>query len=114
MPQSVLLEVPPPQIKDYSLILAVNDDYDSLSLLCAKLRDDNIDILTAEDGVTALEMVKGTKPDLIISDVVMPGMDGIELCRQLKTDPATCAIPILLLSALRYDEDAILEGLRAG
>ncbi|PYT08252.1 MAG: hybrid sensor histidine kinase/response regulator [Acidobacteria bacterium] len=96
------------------MILAVNDNFDSLNLLSVKLSDDSLSILTAENGEIALEMIRETKPDLIISDVVMPGMNGIELCRCLKTDPATRDIPILLLTALRYDEAAIVEGLKAG
>ena len=114
MSQPVFLEVPPDHLNDYPLILAVNDDLDSLNLLSELLRGDSLRIVTAEDGVTALELIKETKPDLIISDVVMPGINGIELCRRLKSDPTTCDIPILLLTALRYDEAAIVEGLRAG
>jgi CheY-like chemotaxis protein len=110
----VLLEISQPHIKDYSLILAVNDNFDTLNLLCAILSDDRFNIVTAENGASALEIVKDTRPDLIISDVVMPGIDGIELCRRLKTDPVTADIPILLVTALRYDEAAIVEGLRAG
>ena len=104
----VLLERPAPHIQDYSLILAVNDNFDALNLLCAILRDDSLNIVTAENGQIALQMARESKPDLIISDVVMPGLDGIELCRRLKNDPRTRDIPILLLTALRYDEAAIV------
>src|SRR4030095_13190971 len=110
----LLLEVAKPDIKDYSLILAVNDDFDALNFLCAVLSDDSLNVVTAENAATALEIAKDIKPDLVISDVVMPGINGIELCRQLKADPATWHIPVLLMTALRYDEDTIVEGLRAG
>src|SRR5262245_9401529 len=114
MSVGALLGRPKAQNKDQSLILVVNDDLDSLNLLCAILGDERLGVVTAENGTVALEMVRNTQPDLVISDVVMPGLDGIELCRRLKSDPVTHDIPVLLLTALRYDEAAIVEGLRAG
>src|SRR5262249_33546983 len=114
MSVGALLGRPKAQNKDHSLILVVNDDLDSLNLLCAILGDERFGVVTAENGTVALEMVRSARPDLVISDVVMPGMDGIELCRRLKADPVYHDIPVLLLTALRYDEAAIVEGLRAG
>ena len=95
-------------------ILAVNDSPDFLNLLGVVLRDEEVRVITAENGAAALELLKTTRPDLIISDVVMPGINGIELCRQLKTNPATRNIPVLLVTALRCDEADVIEGLRAG
>ena len=114
MSMPVLLETTQTHLKDYSLILAVNDNRDSLDLLCTVLRDESLNIVTAEDGGSALEMMREIKPDLIISDVMMPGIDGIEFCRRVKNDPATCDIPVLLMTAFSCDEADVLEGLRAG
>lgn len=61
-----------------------------------------------------MEVLKGSRPDLIISDVVMPGINGIDLCRQVKADPETRNIPVLLMTALHCDEADVVEGLRAG
>jgi DNA-binding response OmpR family regulator len=97
-----------------STILAVNDSPDFLNLLEAILCDDRVRVVMADNGAAALELIEETKPDLIISDVVMPGINGIELCRQLKSDPTTRNIPVLLVTALRCDEADVLEGLRAG
>jgi PAS domain S-box-containing protein len=96
------------------LILAVNDNTDFLNLLSVVLDERSFRLVTAERGVDALGLAKDLQPDLIISDVVMPGIDGIELCRRLKADPVTSAIPVLLVTAVKYDEPCILEGLRAG
>ena len=112
MPASELLEAPP--LASPSVILAVNDSTDFLNLLDAIFCDKEVTVLTAESGSAALEILRETRPDLIISDVVMPGINGIELCRRLKADPATSNIPVLLMTALRCDEADVVEGLRAG
>jgi len=109
----VLLEVSHSP-KDPSLILAVSDNPDFLNLLCTVLQGKDLNVLTAENGAKALDLARDLRPHLIISGVVMPGIDGIELCRRLKASPLTRDIPTLLLSAARYDEADIIEGLRAG
>ena len=118
---SALLEMPALLASDLRaenpsvpLILAVNDNADFLNLLSVVLDERSFRLVTAERGLDALGLAKDLQPDLIISDVVMPGIDGIEVCRRLKADPVTAGIPVLLVTAVKYDEPCILEGLRAG
>ncbi|HXU39877.1 MAG TPA: response regulator [Blastocatellia bacterium] len=112
MSASVLPETLP--VAGTTLILTVNDSPDFLTLLGAILCDEEVRVVTAANGSAALEVLKETRPDLIISDVVMPGINGIELCRKLKANPDTRNIPVLLMTALRCDEADVVEGLRAG
>jgi signal transduction histidine kinase len=70
-------------------------------------------VSTANDGAQALAMVRDSAPDLILSDVMMPNMNGMELVRALRADPQTVGIPVILLSA-RAGEEATIEGLEAG
>src|SRR5450432_1217805 len=85
-----------------------------LDLLVDLLRQEGNCVVPASDGVRALELVSLFEPDVVLSDVVMPVMDGIELCRRLKRDPHTAHIPVLLFSGLRQAESDTLEGLTAG
>lgn len=102
-----------PKAKDQNdLILLVDDNNDLLDFVSSELSDEH-NIMTAHDGNEALEAIKQAMPDLIISDIMMPGMDGIELCRQLKANPDTAAIPLLLLTA-KHDVAAKIEGLTLG
>jgi DNA-binding response OmpR family regulator len=73
----------------------------------------NFAVVEAKDGVEALELVKQSLPDLVILDVMMPGIDGLTVCQRLRSDEATADLPIIMLSA-RTQPDAIEAGLRAG
>ncbi|HEY6332489.1 MAG TPA: PAS domain S-box protein [Blastocatellia bacterium] len=95
-------------------ILVVNDYPDHLAALELILSKQGYLVSVAEDAGSALELAHREKPDLILSDVVMPVMDGIELCRILKSSPDTADVPILLVSALRYDDPSVQQGLEAG
>ncbi|HYL99944.1 MAG TPA: PAS domain S-box protein, partial [Blastocatellia bacterium] len=95
-------------------VLIANDSRVQLESLRHLISSAGFDVTVAEDGVEALEAAKAQLPDLIISDVVMPGMGGVELCRRIKADAVTTDIPVLLLTALRYDDAGVLEGLDAG
>jgi PAS domain S-box-containing protein len=97
-----------------STVLCVNDDTDQLELLEAQLRQANYRILTASDGIEALDVARRERPDLIISDVAMPRASGIELCRAVRADADLSNTPILLVSAMRKDAESAVEGLRAG
>ena len=96
------------------LILVVNDEPEVLGLLQAALAREGYRVVAAVSGAEALDLARKIEPDLIISDVVMPGMDGIELCRRLKADAPTASAPVLLASARRKGAGDDLIGLAAG
>jgi two-component system phosphate regulon response regulator PhoB len=81
-------------------ILIVDDERPIRDLLEALLRDAGYATTTAVHGAEALALVAKSPPDLVIADVMMPVLGGAELCRRLKADPATRAIPIVLMSAV--------------
>jgi DNA-binding response OmpR family regulator len=93
-------------------ILVVDDDVDVAKSIEASLRK-QYQVFVVYTGVEALKEARRHRPDLIVLDVVMPGMDGLETCRQLRTDPALADVPILFLTALARPEERI-AGLRAG
>jgi len=97
--------------KQYS-ILIVEDEEDVQNFLTSTLSK-KYDILIANNGIEGLNMIKLKEPDLIISDVMMPEMDGFAFCEKIKSEPASCHIPILLLSALGENEDMV-KGLEFG
>lgn len=94
-------------------ILVVDDVEPNVRLLEAKLTLEYYEVLTAMDGASALEIAAAERPDIILLDVMMPGMDGFETCRRLKADPVTRHIPVVLVTALDGREDKI-KGLGAG
>ena len=94
-------------------ILVVDDIPANVKLLEVKLSAEYFDVLTAPDGPAALELAQNEAPDLILSDVMMPGMDGFELCERLKADPATSHIPVVMVTALSDVADRV-RGLEAG
>jgi DNA-binding response OmpR family regulator len=88
-------------------ILIVDDSPPLHELLKAHLNSENIILESAFDGPSALVMAASIQPDLILLDVEMPGMDGFEVCRILKEDPATASIPIVFLSARNSPADKV-------
>ncbi|HEV7352855.1 MAG TPA: PleD family two-component system response regulator [Brevundimonas sp.] len=94
-------------------ILVVDDVPANIRLLEAKLTFEYYDVLTAPDGPTALEVAARDAPDIILLDVMMPGMDGYEVCRRLKANADTRHIPIIMVTALDGREERI-RGLDAG
>jgi DNA-binding response OmpR family regulator len=101
-----------PSEEDLPTLLIVEDNPDVRQYLMACL-EGRYDIKVAEDGRQGEEMAIADIPDIIISDVMMPGKDGFELCESLKTDQRTSHIPIILLTA-KADEDSRLSGLKRG
>ncbi len=96
-----------------ALLLIIDDDRPSRALLQQLLRKDNYRLEFAEDGETGLTLASQLQPDLILLDVVMPGMDGFEVCRRLRQDPNLAEVPVLMLTALE-DHQSRLTGLEAG
>ncbi len=94
-------------------ILVVDDIEPNVRLLKAKLEAEYYDVLTATRGAQAIEIAKEAVPDLILLDVMMPHMDGYEVCARLKDDPRTRHIPVILVTALDQQEDRVC-GLEAG
>jgi signal transduction histidine kinase len=82
-------------------VLAVDDEPRNLEVLSHIMLAQGVQVITAEDGEEALEVVRATPPDVILLDVVMPRLDGFETCRRLKGDPATVFIPVVIVTALR-------------
>ncbi len=97
---------------DTQYILVVEDDEDIRQYIVDELKHD-FKLKEAANGVEGLTIAQETVPDLIISDVIMPEMDGIELCNKLKEDITTNHIPVIILTAKSSDED-MLEGLKHG
>ena len=94
-------------------ILVVDDEEDIRELVSYALRRESYEVLTAPDGETALARAKERRPDLIILDLMLPGIDGIEVCRRLREDQATKGIPVIMLTA-KVEESDVVIGLGVG
>jgi len=94
-------------------ILAVDDDENILNLEKAILTQDGFDVEAVTSAKDAMSVLEGGNIDLILLDVVMPEMDGFELCRQLKADPRFKSIPVVFLTA-RGGGEALAEGFESG
>ncbi|MBI5366595.1 MAG: hybrid sensor histidine kinase/response regulator [Planctomycetes bacterium] len=94
-------------------VLVVDDSLEIREFLSSYLEFLKFDVVTAEDGRQGLERAQREKPDLVIADVVMPHMGGIDLCRALKGNPATALWPVILITA-NDDRDSRIQGLEAG
>src|SRR5262245_14197923 len=94
-------------------VLVVDDILANVRLLEAKLSAEYFDVVTAMNGTDALESIRRTKPDIVLLDVMMPGIDGIEVCRRIKGDSQIQHIPVVMVTALDQPEDRV-KGLEAG
>jgi len=97
---------------DKPAALIVDDSHDMLDFLRDGLRQD-FHIITASDGDEALRLLSSIRPAIVVTDLMMPGVDGIELCRRMKADPAHSATPVIILTA-KHDVNDKLEGLTTG
>ena len=96
-----------------SKVLIVDDIPENLDILSRSLEDQKYNVLVATNGEMALEVAVQTKPDVILLDVMMPGIDGFETCRRMKADPELSEIPVVFLTAWN-ELEGLLEGFRAG
>jgi signal transduction histidine kinase len=94
-------------------VLIAEDEHALAKVIAATLDSEGLHPIVVHDGDHALALARGLHPDVLISDVMMPGLTGIEMCRALKSDPATASIPVILLTAKAQLEDRY-EGLTAG
>ena len=94
-------------------VLVVDDVPPNVKLLEAKLTSEYFDVLTAYSGPEALEVIAREHPDIVLLDVMMPGMDGFEVCKRIKADPSTAHIPVVMVTALDQPSDRV-TGLEAG
>jgi len=92
-------------------ILLVEDNEMNRDMLSRRLKRQDHEVSTAQDGVAGVEAARAQRPDLILMDMSLPQMDGWEATRRLKADPATCAIPIIALTAhaMQGDREKALE-----
>ncbi len=94
-------------------ILVVDDEPDALEVIAFKLKEAGYVALTAGDGVRAVELVRDERPALVVLDLMLPKLDGLEVCKLLRRDPATAGIPIIMLTARAAEMDRIV-GLELG
>jgi two-component system phosphate regulon response regulator PhoB len=94
-------------------VLVVDDEEDILELVRYNLSKDGYQVTSALSGETALKKAKEESPDLVLLDLMLPGVDGLDVCKELKRDPATAAIPIVMLTAKGEDAD-VVTGLELG
>lgn len=94
-------------------VLVVDDILPNVKLLEAKLSSEYYDVLTATNGVDALKKVAEESPDIVLLDVMMPGMDGFEVCTRIKQDPKLAHIPVVMVTALTDVQDKV-RGLESG
>jgi DNA-binding response OmpR family regulator len=86
-------------------ILIIEDDISTSQFLSYTMEHEGYQAITALDGIDGLKKALAEKPDLIILDIMLPGLDGFELCHRLRAYPATADIPVLMLSAKAQDAD---------
>ena len=94
-------------------VLVVDDILSNVKLLEAKLTSEYFEVVTAYSGAEALAKMDESEPDIILLDVMMPGMDGFEVCRRIKTNPKTAHVPVVMVTALDQPSDRV-AGLEAG
>src|SRR2546426_2848894 len=94
-------------------ILVVDDEPDALELIEFNLKAAGLDVITAADGAEALRKARAALPSLVVLDLMLPEVDGLEVCKTLRHDPVTASLPIIMLTAKAAEIDRVL-GLELG
>jgi two-component system phosphate regulon response regulator PhoB len=94
-------------------VLVVDDEKDVLELARYNLQKEGFDVVVARDGAAALQAAGRAVPDLVVLDLMLPGMDGLEVCRRLRAEPRTSRIPVIMLTAKASEADRVV-GLEMG
>lgn len=94
-------------------ILIIEDETDILEMIQYNLERDGYRVVSSRDGEVGLEVAREENPDLVLLDLMLPGLDGVEVCRQLKEDPVTRPIPVVMVTAKGEESDVVL-GLGVG
>jgi len=102
-----------PPVNKRKTVLVVDDEKDLVELVSYNLQRSGYQVLTASSGTEALELARQNKPDLLLLDLMLPGLEGTEVARRLKADPATSHIPIVMLTA-KGEETDVVVGLTLG
>src|SRR5262245_6138060 len=89
--------------------ILIVDDNPKNRAICEEIFEEDFDLIHAEDGTAALQLVRERRPDVVLLDVMMPGINGYEVCQRMKTDPETGHIPVIIVSA-KGQTDEIIEG----
>ncbi len=105
--------MPDPKADDVPVILLVDDEEDILDLLQYNLEQEGFEVIRATGGLEALEKARAENPALIVLDIMMPGMDGIEVCRRLRRDAHLRTLPVIMLTAKTEEEEQV-RGLDIG
>src|SRR3954463_961903 len=88
-----------------TVVLVADDDADIRDLVAFKLEQAGFEVIAVEDGRTALDQARSRRPALAVLDVSMPGLSGIDVCRMLRSDPATAGMLIIMLTARVQEQD---------
>ncbi len=94
-------------------IVVIEDETDILEVIAYNLKREGYEVVTSTSGEDGLEKIERTKPNLVVLDLMLPEIDGIELCRKLKADPSTQSIPVIMVTAKGEESDVVL-GLGVG
>ncbi|MCB1615343.1 MAG: response regulator [Pseudomonadales bacterium] len=89
-------------------VAVIEDEPDILDILVYNLGREGFDVVSAENGEEGLALVRQKKPDIVLLDLMLPGIDGLEICRRLKTEAPTSSIPVILVTAKGEESDVVL------
>jgi CheY-like chemotaxis protein len=97
-------------VSTHAVILVVDDDSAVRELMVEAFQEEGYHVLQAADGAQALHLVSQALPSVVVLDIQMPGIDGLEVARRLKADPATAALPLVAVSAHARKKDVLASG----